>query len=421
MAACRPPADVRVLFLSWVQIFPPLSGGNLRSFALVNALKRHGLEISVYSMVGRKKDYLSLRPSSVQLWPQGIEEYVDRKAFWFLAQHSCYWLALPPVWMTAYLRVAASSPREILLPRLLREKLAWCNTVVVDFPFSHPVFSTPSGRGRLRVVSTHNVEHRMYDDESHWHNRRIRAAVREIELKAAEVCDILVSCCSGDAEFFVANASVRESVVVPNGIDVRRFHGIETHRDRVRQELGLAENVRLFLFTASKWGPNLEAFEYLKAFAQEYGRLLAEQRIHILVVGNVTPRPMRFPGFTATSRVEVVEPYFAAADAALNPVTTGAGTNLKMCEFLALRLPIATTLFGARGFRIEDGKTGFLFERDELAAVLTKVRRLFDEDPQRLRRMAEDAYGENEGVIEMDQSVGKLVELIVRGRAGSGC
>ena len=40
-------------------------------------------------------------------------------------------------------------------------------------------------------------------------------------------------------------------------------------------------------------------------------------------------------------------------------------------------------------FRLENGKTAFLFEKDALAPVLTNVRRLFDEDAGRLRRMAD--------------------------------
>jgi glycosyltransferase involved in cell wall biosynthesis len=405
----------KVLFLSGLQIYPAHSGGYLRSFALANALKHHGLQVFVYSLVGRKKDYLTLRRSSIQTWPEGVEEYVDRRVLGFLAAYASYALALPPVWLTAYLQAAASSPREILLPALLREKLAWCDVVLADFPFVHPIFGAPSAGGRLRVLSTHNVEHRLHD-QSGWHRRRIRARVRDIELTAAEACDILVSCCTDDADFFGANARVRQSVMVPNGIDVRRFQGIEVHRPRIRRELGIADNVKLFLFTASRWGPNREAFDYLVEFARTYRRLLLEQRIHILVVGGVAAKQIQMPGFTATGKVELAEPYFAAADAALNPLLSGAGTNLKTSEFIAMRLPIVTTRFGARGFVLENGKTGFLFEKDALAPVLSMVRRLFDEAPARLRQMAEEAYAQNESAIDMDTCARPLVHAIADAR-----
>jgi len=412
MTVQDPPVGGKVLFLSGLQIYPAQSGGNLRSYALANALEYRGFEVFVYSLMGRKHDYLALRRSAIQTWPDGIEEYVDRRVPWFLAQYASYGLALPPVWITAYLSAAAISPGEIMLPALLRAKLAWCDIVVADTPFAHTIFMAPSAQGRLRVVNTHNVEHHMLDDPYRWQHRWMRDIVRRLEVAAAEAADVLVSCSASDQQFFEAHARVRESVLIPNGVDVTRFVGIETHRERMRQELGLADDVKAFLFTASKWGPNREAFDYLLDFATRNRDFLLGRGIHILVVGNVVKKPMRLPGLTATGKVDVVETYFAAADAALNPIITGAGTNVKMCEFIAARLPIVTTSFGARGFRIEDGRTGVVFAREDLAAALSSIRRLFDQEPARLRRMAEEAYLQNESAIDMNTCVRALVQAL---------
>jgi glycosyltransferase involved in cell wall biosynthesis len=366
--------------------------------------------VFVYSLVGRKKDYRARRPSSIQRWPGGVEEYVERGLGSFLAGYGSYGLGLPPVWLTAYLRAGAA--RELLLPALLRQKLAWSDVVVADFPFVYPVFDAPSARGRQRVLSTHNVEHHLLEDPSRWQNRWMRKRVRQIELAAAAASDVVMSCSASDQQFFATHADVRTSIVVPNGIDLSRFHGIEARREETREALGIAPDVFLLLFTGSRWGPNREAFEYLRAFTQGHRDLLESKRICILVVGNAAPEPMRIPGLIATGRVDVVEPYFAAADAALNPINSGAGTNVKMGEFLAVRLPVVTTSFGARGLRIENGRTGFLFERDDLAATLANVRRLFDEERIRLRQIAEDAYLENEGSVDMDTCVRPLVSAL---------
>ena len=411
MISPPPTPGAKVLFLSALQIFPTRSGGQIRSFGLASALAHHGLDVFVYSLVGRKNEYLARRPSSIQTWPEGMEEYVDRGPLGFLAQYGTYALEWPPLWIPAYLRVAATSPWEMLLPALLREKLGWCDVVLADFPYVHPAFAAPSARGRLRVLSTHNVEHHLCHDRKWW-RPHFREAVRRMELAAAEACDILVSCCTSDKRFFERHAQVRQSILVPNGIDVRRFCGIEPHRAEARRALGFADDVTVFLFMASKWGPNSEAFDDLLAFARGNPDLLARQGLHILVVGSVVAEPIRIPGLTATGRVDVVEPYFAAADAALNPTRGGGGTSLKMCEYLASRLPVVTTSFGARGFRIEDGRTGFVFEEGGLAPALLMVRRLFKEEPARLRRMAEEAYAENEGDIDMDASAKPLAQAI---------
>ena len=410
MATQAPPGRRKVLFLSLYQIRPPLSGGTLRTFALANALRRRGLDVFVYSFVARKSTYLSRQAPAVETWPSGAEGYVDRRTLWFLVQHFCWAFDLPPAWITAYLRAAARSPGGRLLPGLLRERLRRCDVVLADTPFLHPIFE--AGRGRLRVVNTHNVEHQAYRGPLGWKDRRCQQMVRDIEIEGAGACDVLVSCSRTDQQFFEANAKVRRSILVPNGVDLERFRGIERHRAPTRRALGIADDVRLFLFTASKYGPNREAFDYLAAFAASHERLLEERKIHLLVVGNVVPEWVRRPGFTATGSVEAVEPYFAAADAALNPISTGAGTNVKMAEFIAARLPILTTPFGARGFRIEDGETGFVFEKDDLATTLGTVAGLFETDPSRLRQIADRTYAGNEKDVDMDACVADLAEAM---------
>jgi glycosyltransferase involved in cell wall biosynthesis len=409
----------RVLFLSGLQVYPTISGGTLRSFALAGGLRRRGFDVRVHALTGRRADYVAGRPSGGQAWPDGTEEHVDRGLSSLAAWLTGYLLRLPPVWMSVQLAAAAASPGEVLLSPALREKLRWCDVVVSDFPFLHPIFSAPSASGKLRVLSTHNVEHRLLAERGIGPSRMLRALVRALEIRAANACDILVACCPDDARFFESEARVGRTVVVPNGIDPRRFRETEVHRARTRRELGLGDDVKVFLFTASKWGPNREAFELLLRFAKAHSAFLADQKIHILVVGKVAAAPIRLPGLTTTGRVDVVEPYFAAADAALNPMLSGAGTNVKMGEFLAARLPILTTRFGARGFQIEDGETGFLFEEDTLAPVLARVRRLFDEDPARLRRIAASAYAANEPLIDMDVCVGRLAEAVGEARARS--
>jgi len=93
----------RVLFLSGLQVYPTISGGTLRSFALAGALRRHGFEVRVHSLTGRRVDYAAGRPSGLQAWPDGTEEHVDRGLSSLFAWLSGYLLRLPPVWVSARL------------------------------------------------------------------------------------------------------------------------------------------------------------------------------------------------------------------------------------------------------------------------------------------------------------------------------
>ena len=139
-----------VLFLSGLQIHPPLSGGNLRSFALASALARHGLDV-LRVLPGRPQAGLP-GPPSVAACSAGPTASRSTS----IAGRS----RLPgPV---RQLRARAAAPVAHRLPAggrrvararsccppLLREKLSWCDVVVADFPFVHPIFRRrPRGAG----------------------------------------------------------------------------------------------------------------------------------------------------------------------------------------------------------------------------------------------------------------------------------
>ena len=142
---------------------------------------------------------------------------------------------------------------------------------------------------------------------------------------------------------------------------------------------------------------------------------MIERGIHIVVVGSVVGEPMKIPALTATGRVEAVDPYFAAADAAINPITTGAGTNVKMGEFIAAGLPLLVSAFGTRSYRVEHGTSAFVFERDELLASLLEMRELFSTDPAALQRIADRALADNAPLIDMNECVRPLLEIMDEG------
>jgi hypothetical protein len=150
----------------------------------------------------------------------------------------------------------------------------------------------------------------------------------------------------------------------------------------------------------------------LLGFAKTHERRLVEAGIHLLVVGNAVAAPLRLPALTATGKVDVVEPYFAAADAAINPLMSGGGTNVKMGEFIAARLPILVSAFGARGYRIEHARTGFVFERENLLEAVLEMRRFLDAEPASRRAMVDAAFAENAPLIDMNECIVPLAELM---------
>ena len=383
----------KVLVLSGLQIYPPESGGMLRTSSLINALVARGHDVTVYSMVGRKPDYLAGKPSGTSIIGERLREYVDRGRCWAALQFIAYRLRLPPFWITFVLWL--HTPRE------LRKLLASCDAVIVDFPFLFP----PATRTRKpAALNTHNVESDLWRQS--WIKRRVRA----IEGRAARSVQQVFCCSAGDRAFFASLDGGAPVSIVPNGIDPARFAGIGAERNALRASLGYNDEDRVLFLAASSFGPNVEALEWLVRFATEHQALLARKRLQFLVAGSVSKQPFQRPQLRAVGAVARIEPYFAAADLAFNAVFRGSGTNVKMAEFIAAGLPILTTNSGMRGYDLVDGEDCVAFTPETLATVLAENTIL--DDPDRLRNMATSAFEKNKRQIDMNWCVEPLVTWI---------
>jgi len=83
-----------------------------------------------------------------------------------------------------------------------------------------------------------------------------------------------------------------------------------------------------------------------------------------------------------------------------------------------VRLAVLSTPFGAFGRALEDGRTGFLFEKQCPALALLRMRGRLD--PGGLRRLAAEAFARNEGAIDMDARARRLVEATDAERSARG-
>jgi glycosyltransferase involved in cell wall biosynthesis len=380
----------KILVVSGLQIYPPESGGMLRTSSLIGALVARGFDVTVYSMVGRKPDYLAGKRSGTELIKERLREYVDRGRFWAALQFAAYRLGLPPFWITLIL--------ALHIPRKLREALAACDAVIIDFPFLFPLARATA---KPVALNTHNVEADLL--QRPWAKR----LVASIERRAAQSVRQVFCCSESDRAFFAPLVGGGQTSIVPNGIDPARFAGIAAQRVALRAALGYTDEDRVLFFAASSFGPNVEALAWLKGFVAENQALLTSRKLQFLVAGSVSKQPFELPRLKAVGTVARIEPYFGAADLAFNGVFRGSGTNLKMAEFIAAGLPILTSTAGMRGYDLIDGEDCIAFTTENLAGVLAGSAVL--DDPVRLAAMARSAYEKNKRVIDMNWCVEPLI------------
>ncbi|MCB0416059.1 MAG: glycosyltransferase [Bdellovibrionaceae bacterium] len=362
----------------------------MRSSNLAKSLSRSGYEVYVYSYTGRKSEYLSRTPSGENRISPQLVEYVDRSPLRACLQFLTYALHLPNLWF--------SIPWAFLqCPKHLRERIEWADLVLVDFPFHLPLLERYL-ENKPRILNSHNLEHEIPYGTRVLKPARLRRWLHSMETRAGKSADLVLACGAVDNQFYDGLAP--SVVAVPNALDPRSFS--KMGREETRREWGINNDATVFLFTASKYGPNGEAFAKLQEFHQREGAALVEHGIEILVVGSVSDKGQREPGWTVTGFVESTQPFFAAADFALNPISSGSGTNVKMFEYLVHKLPILSTHFGTRGFNLEPEKDYLPFDfvdlKDRLlqAADLSKAARL---------AMAESAFLRNQSLCDMDRVV----------------
>lgn len=183
--------------------------------------------------------------------------------------------------------------------------------------------------------------------------RRLIANLRTFEQRTIDQSDCVVFQSEDDLAEFDVPETTRVDVI-PNGTDYER---IQEGGDPsgLRREWGIEETDTVCLFIGSyDYTPNREAASIIvNQFAPAF------PDVQFVLAGRNPPEHNRenvhTPGF-----VDDLPGALHLADIALAPLVTGAGTKLKMLDYLAAGLPIVTTPTGAQGLPIEDGKTAIV-------------------------------------------------------------
>ena len=333
----------QVVIVSGFRIFPMSTGGHLRTGSVARALARSGYEVLLYSLAGRRNDYSLRHPRCYRIdeIEPGLIEETHLGLTCGVLQMGSRMLDLPRLWQYGLLRNG-------LVPARLRTALAQADAVISDLAYCPPI--PGPWRGKPWYLLSHQLEHRLLEQSTPRH-RRFAGFMRRAESIAPHRYTDIFACATEDRDFFRARdrRGVLRVPIIPCAVDSSPYIAKPGARERVRSELGLSADDRVLVFSGSAFKPNLDALERLKEFARSESEFLRDHRLFILILGSLEPVPYREGSLIATGRVPEVISYFAAADAGLNPVTTGAGANVKLFEYLAARLPVISTEFGVRG------------------------------------------------------------------------
>jgi glycosyltransferase involved in cell wall biosynthesis len=213
-------------------------------------------------------------------------------------------------------------------------------------------------RGALRVYGSTNVEIEWVERIGSAVARRPRWArwLERLEREALTVADLVIAVSAADRDVFVARYGVDAAkvVVVDNGFDAAGMRApTPGEKMAARVALGLAPGERGLVFVGTDFEHNRRAVEDLfRTVVPRLGALAAR----LWIVGDVSAGFRSRADNVAQGRVRAVPaqsdltPWLWGCEVGLNPITTGAGSNVTLPTYLGAGLDVVTTPFGARGF-----------------------------------------------------------------------
>jgi glycosyltransferase involved in cell wall biosynthesis len=326
-------------------IYPPRGGGQLRLLHICRHLAAR-CPVDVIALVAGDECALAR-----ELAPGLREVRVPKSASHVAAETELEREAGVPVTDVAFPELHELTPA---FAQAVAASAAPDGALIACHPYTLPVLAAVSDRARLwydvQDVAADLKASMLGHTET---GVRLLTATREVERACCERAELILAVSDDDASRLKELYGVpdRKLALVPNGVDTGAISFTEPAR---RRELSarLRMDSPLALFVGSWHEPNLVAMRRIIELAPK----LAD--IEFVVVGSVClpfedvelPANVKLMGIVDD---ELKETLLTIAAVALNPMSEGSGTNIKMLDYLAAGVPVVSTRVGARGLQLD--------------------------------------------------------------------
>ncbi len=239
------------------------------------------------------------------------------------------------------------------------------------------VLAATMGRTRTHVVHTlHTIE----SAQRSWVNNVLHLAARVAAVETVAVAPAVASS-------YTATGRYRELRVVPNGIDIRRFHADSAAGSSWRRRVGIDPAAVVFVCVA-RFHPLKDHELLVRAFAD----LAAECRDAVLVLAGDGPTRQTIE--SEVGRLGIASQVrFLGATGDVVSVLQGSdvfvlasrweGHPLSILEAMAVGLPIIAPCVGGIGEIVSSGVNGTLVAAGDETMLAAAIRRLYESTTER--------------------------------------
>ena len=337
-----------IVVVTTFTISPAVQGGQARILGLYRALAAGGLRIEVVAMAPRTD-----RARTQTLAPGLRETRVPISPRHEQAEHQRWRQAGIPV---NDISVTLDHELTPAFGDAIARASAGAAAVVVSHPYGLP--AVRAACDAPVVYEAHNVEFDLKAEMLSATAPDLVEATRDVEHDACRRAALVMACSEHDAARLSELYDVARDhiVLVPNGVDPQEhpFTDAAT-RARRKAQLGLGECFTS-LFVGSWHEPNLDAVRTIFAAAR------ADADVHHIVCGGAgeafrdhreVPRNVDLCGIVSPGFLRAA---LGVADAAVNPMRFGSGTNLKTLTYALAGVPIVSSATGVRGLGFTPGR-----------------------------------------------------------------
>jgi glycosyltransferase involved in cell wall biosynthesis len=371
---------MRILWVKIGGLWPPHTGGRLRSFHLVSELsRRHRVTVVTTHAPGEDPENLAAQlPYAEEV--VSIPYAIPKHGSWrFAAALLRSWCSPLPVDL---LKCRAPGVVQAVQQRLDAQGVDIC---VADFFIA--TANVPMTTSVPVVFFAHNVEYmiwkRLCEVESRRLLRRLPLALewrkmRRSEAGACARASMTLTVSEADRARLAADVPGAAIQAIPTGVDTSYF------APRGSQELPAA-----LVFTGSMdWYPNEDAVLYfLESILPRIRREVPGASFSIVgrsPTARVIAAAAASVGVRVTGTVDDVRPHMAQGAVYVVPLRIGGGTRLKIFEAFAMGKAVVSTTVGAEGLPLVSGQ--HFMQADDPADFARAVVTLL-QDPLRRRSL----------------------------------
>ena len=395
---------------------PPIGGGRVRIYELYKHFDPKAFDITYLGTFdwlgpGDREQKLAIHFTEI-LVPMTVPHIILDRMF----SRLCNSLTTLDVTIPLLMKYTPKYQRK--LSQLLNNS----DIVIVSHPWVYPYVRRELkkiSRKIILIYDSQNVEYRIKSNilNTTLTGRFLVNNVKRIERALVKDCDLLFACSTEDAEGFselYGKENRKKILIIPNGSAVQDMPAPNFgEKKSMREYFGFEDSLIALFLASGGYKPNDDAAEYIatklapKIFDVNFILVGSICDIISKKFGNDLPRNMRLMG--VVSKEDKMRLLYAS-DIALNPVTMGSGTNIKVFDYLAAGLPLITTPVGARGINFtncEDAIISEINEFPEKIRILNNDAVLRDKISKKARLLSEK-YDWSEIAKTAEKGISKL-------------